>query len=78
VVGSNVGGIPLQIVDGENGYLVDSVAACAARVLHLLQHPALADAMGARGREHVRKHFLITRYLRDYLRLFVELVAGAP
>jgi trehalose synthase len=78
VVGSNVGGIPLQIVDGENGYLVDSVAACAARALYLLQHPALADAMGARGREHVRKHFLITRYLRDYLRLFVELVAGAP
>jgi trehalose synthase len=73
VIGGNVGGIPLQIVNGESGYLVNSVEECADRSLYLLQQPELADTMGARGREHVREHFLITRYLRDYLRLFVEL-----
>ena len=39
--------------------------------------------MGAAGREHVREHFLITRYLRDYLKIFravagMEPVAEAP
>jgi len=29
--------------------------------------------MGEKGREHVRKNFLITRHLRDYLNLFGRL-----
>ena len=28
--------------------------------------------MGKAGHEHVRKNFLITRYLRDYLRIFKD------
>ena len=41
--------------------------------------------MGAAGREHVRTHFLITRYLCDHLRMFNvlagvegEQASGAP
>lgn len=73
VVGGNVGGIPLQVLDGETGFLVDSVAACAEKTLYLLQHPDEAEHMGTRGREHVRQNFLSTRHLRDYLRLFASL-----
>ncbi|MGI8926262.1 MAG: glycosyltransferase [Tepidiformaceae bacterium] len=72
-VGGNVGGIPLQVHDGESGYLVDSVDACARRIGELLKDEALRDAMGNAGREHVREHFLITRYLHDYLRMFRRL-----
>jgi trehalose synthase len=75
-IGGNVGGIPLQIEDGVSGYLVDSVEACAARTLDILRDPALGKALGRRGKEHVRKHFLTPRYLRDYLRIFTELRAG--
>ncbi|MCZ7568549.1 MAG: glycosyltransferase [Ardenticatenaceae bacterium] len=73
VIGGNVGGIPLQIVHGVSGYLVNSMPETAEVVIDLLQHPSKADAMGRAGREHVRKHFLLTRYLRDYLRLFRDL-----
>ncbi len=73
VVGGNVGGIRLQIIDGETGFLVNSVEECADRTLWLLQHPKEAQEMGAHAREHVRKHFLVTRLLRDYLRLFTTL-----
>ncbi|MCC6418916.1 MAG: glycosyltransferase [Gemmataceae bacterium] len=76
-VGGNVGGIPLQIVDGESGFLVDSVEECAARVSDLLGDPALGERMGEAGREHVRDHFLITRYLHDYVRMLRQ-VAGEP
>src|SRR5206468_1157297 len=72
-IGGNVGGIPLQVENGISGYLVSDVETCAARSLDILRDPALGKALGRRGKEHVRKHFLTPRYLRDYLRIFGEL-----
>jgi trehalose synthase len=77
-VGGNVGGIPLQVETGLSGYLVDTPERCGARCLDILQDPALGKALGRRGKEHVRKHFLTPRYLRDYLRIFGELLGVAP
>jgi len=73
VVGGRAGGIKLQIRDGFDGYLVDSVEECAARTLDLLADPVGADAMGAQGREHVRDNFLCTRELEEWLQLFAKL-----
>jgi trehalose synthase len=70
VVGGRAGGIPLQVIQGKTGYLVNSPAECAKWIVHLLQHPDRAEQMGKQGREHVRRKFLITRYMRDYLRVF--------
>jgi trehalose synthase len=75
VVGGNVGGIPLQVLDGETGFLVNSVQECAEKIRYLLQHPEQTELMGLAAREHVREHFLTTRHLADYLRLFAELAA---
>ena len=73
VVGGRAGGITLQIREGFDGFLVDTVEECAARIIDLLADPVGADAMGSQGREHVRKNFLSTRELEDWLRLFGEL-----
>jgi trehalose synthase len=72
-IGGDVGGIPLQIEDGATGYLVSSVEQCAVRSMQILRDPELGRALGRRGKEHVRQHFLMPRYLRDYLRIFNEL-----
>jgi trehalose synthase len=74
VVGRKVGGIPLQIIDGENGYLVDTVEQAAERTCTLLKNREMARKMGACGREHVRENFLIISQLRDYLVLFNDLL----
>jgi len=69
VVASNVGGIPLQIKNGENGFLVnpyDNVG-FANRVIKILKNPKLGKEMGKKGKEFVRKNHLITRLLSDYL-----------
>jgi trehalose synthase len=73
-IGGNVGGIPLQVEDGVTGYLVCSVQQCADRALEILGDPALGKSLGQRGKEHVRAHFLMPRYLRDYLRIFNDLL----
>jgi trehalose synthase len=75
VVGGRAGGIKLQIRDGYDGYLVDSIDECARRTIDLLADPVGADALGAQGREHVRDNFLSTRELEDWLRLFTDLRA---
>jgi trehalose synthase len=74
-IGGDVGGIPLQVDNGVSGYLVGSVEECAARALDIVNDPALGKALGRRGKEHVRAHFLTPRYLRDYLRIFHEVLS---
>ncbi|HEX9722970.1 MAG TPA: glycosyltransferase [Vicinamibacteria bacterium] len=69
VVGGQVGGITNQILYGRTGYLVNSVEGAAFRLRTLIENPALAAQMGREGKEHVRRNFLITRNLRDYLAL---------
>ncbi len=73
-IGGDVGGIPLQVEDGESGYLVSTVEDCAKRSLEIFNDPALGKALGRRGKEHVREHFLTPRYLRDYLKIFQEVL----
>lgn len=67
VVAGATGGIPLQILDGINGYLVSSVEGAAFRTRFLLNHPEAAREMGRRGVEMVRQNFLLTRQLREFL-----------
>jgi trehalose synthase len=71
-IGGDVGGIPLQVQDGETGYLVTSPQECSERALRILQEPDLGKRLGRSGKEHVRKHFLTPRLLRDWLRIFKQ------
>jgi trehalose synthase len=73
VIGGRAGGIKLQILDGETGFLVDSVEECAEKLDLLLSDRQLAERMGKRGKEHVRRNFLSTNNLLNYLRLFNDL-----
>lgn len=76
VVGSNVGGIPLQIEDGRNGYLVepDDVDAVVDRTDALLADEPHRERLGRRGRETVREEFLLPRQLVDYGELFLDVL----
>ena len=58
--------------DGETGYLVSSPEECAERALKILREPDLGKQLGRAGKEHVRKHFLTPRLLRDWLRIFKD------
>ena len=72
VVASNVGGIPLQVIDGVNGFLHEpkDYDGFSRSILKLLENENLRVKFGEKGREHVRKNFLITRLMLDWLDLF--------
>ncbi|MGB9183530.1 MAG: glycosyltransferase [Solirubrobacteraceae bacterium] len=74
-IGGNVGGIPLQIADGETGFLVSSVEECAQRAVEILADPELGRRLGRAGKESARRRFLTPRLLRDWLELFESIDA---
>ena len=73
VVASDVGGISLQVLDGETGYLAHSEREWVESITYLLRNGDEAAALGNAGRHLVQERFLITRYLRDYLKIFQAL-----
>lgn len=73
IIGSPAGGIPFQVSQGATGYVVETVEGAAFRIRHLLNNPELIGRMGAAGREHVRRNFLLTRHLASYLALLAHL-----
>jgi trehalose synthase len=74
VVGGAVGGIKLQVIDGATGFLVHSPEGAATRAMQLLADPELRRQMGAKGHEHVRRNFLLTRHVKDYLLAMLSLL----
>jgi len=76
VIGGAAGGIPLQVVHRVTGFLVHSIEGAAFRIRQLLNDKELAIRMGEAAKEHVRKNFLITRQIRDYLSIWLYMLTG--
>ena len=72
------GGLTELVIDGEPGLVARTTEEFAAAIERLLTDQALARKLGENGRRHVAEHFLITRYLRDYLEILNELHRIAP
>ena len=72
-VGGNIGGIPLQIINGETSFSVNTVKLATEKTLYILKHPEEAKMMGKKGKEHAKENFLVTRHLKKYLNLFLSL-----
>lgn len=77
VVASNIGGITLQIKDGETGFLLepDDTDNFAKKVIEIIKDKELAIELGRNGKEHVRKNFLITRLIMQHLDLLNEVLS---
>jgi trehalose synthase len=73
VVASDVGGISLQIAHGESGYLVRSDSEWVEAITYLLRNNNAAHSFGRAGKRFVQDRFLITRCIRDYLKIFMTL-----
>jgi len=74
VLATNVGGLPLQVIDGRTGYLIKDNTDGASKAISLLRDPDAAKQLGEEGHLHVKRNFLITRHLTDYLHLFRDVL----
>jgi alpha-1,3/alpha-1,6-mannosyltransferase len=63
VIAADRGGPTETVVDGATGYLRPPTAAAFGDALHaLLDDPALADRLGAAGRDRARRHFSLDAF----------------
>lgn len=70
VIAGAATGCKLQITDGVDGYIINSTKECADRACEILKSPELALKLGREARETVRRSFLSTRHVANYLKLF--------
>jgi trehalose synthase len=69
-----VGGVPLTVRDGVDGFLAPEPEQAAERIIELVRDPGLAIEMGRAGRERVRERFLVTSALESELRALAATV----
>lgn len=76
VLGSNFGGIPDVIVEGENGFLFENSdpSELAEKLVLLLSNEELRRKMVSKGLEVAESQFEITRVVNDYEELFLQLI----
>ncbi|MBS3814315.1 glycosyltransferase [Candidatus Bipolaricaulota bacterium] len=69
VVASDVGGIPLQVIDGETGFLLppDDHEGFARKIVEIIEDDDLGNELGQKGKEHVRNNFLVTRLMLEWI-----------
>ncbi len=76
IIGGDTGGIRLQVINHQTGFLVRSPEGAALRIRYLLHRRDVLDSMGRQARKFVRENFLITRLLREHLSLMIRLRNG--
>lgn len=74
VIGGDVGGIRLQVIDYHTGFLVGTPEGAALRTRYLLHQPDKLREMGEKAHRFARDNFLLTRQLREYLTLMLALL----
>lgn len=78
VIGTKVGGILDQIIDGYNGLLVAprSPSEIAAKILWLIDNPDAAKSIGNNGRKTVEKNFNLKDRIDRLATLYQQLITG--
>ncbi|MDQ6698156.1 MAG: glycosyltransferase [Actinomycetota bacterium] len=78
VIGSAVGGIVDQIIDGETGLLLTDpfdLSTFAEQMSRLIADPGEAERMGANGQRRVTEHFLADRHLQQWAQIIASQLA---
>ena len=78
VIGTDNGGTPEIVVDGETGLLFPygDARALADRISWLLERPEDIFRMGQAGRRRIEAHFTIEQYMEKTQRVYLELLEG--
>lgn len=67
VVGTSATGLRTQILNGQNGYIVDDTATCAQDTLKLLQDQDLWSQLGKAAHQRVQENYLLPMMALEYL-----------
>lgn len=78
VIATCFGGSPEAVMDGETGYIINpfDTALFASRLITLLSDDALAQQMGAAGRQRLLEHFTLGKQVNLMLQAYQDAIAA--
>lgn len=76
VIGTRVGGIPLQIKDGRNGFLIetDNRSQLISKLSYLVQNPDVRDEMGVESRTIAENNFSWEAITEMYIQVYKNIL----
>ncbi|MFZ6033695.1 MAG: glycosyltransferase family 4 protein [Melioribacter sp.] len=76
IIASRVGGIPEQIVDGYNGFLVEpnDIGAFTEKIIKLHDDSELRKKMGENGYKKLKKDFTVGKWINFHLELYEDII----
>lgn len=69
VIAGNTGGIKLQIEDGVNGFLTNSIEETAEKIIYALEHPGVIERIKEEAHLSVKSRYLTPHLIHNYLEL---------
>ena len=78
VITTRHSGLPDQVIDGKNGFLVQEgdYEALAERILYMINHPELWPDFGYFGRKHMEQAFNFKSLMEKQINMYEALVGG--
>lgn len=78
VIATRHSGLPDQVHDGRNGFLVPEAdyQALAEKIIEMIEHPERWPAMGHQGRDWVNQQFDAERLIDRQVEWYYQIVAG--
>lgn len=73
LVATPTGGLAYQVLHEKTGLTARSVEEVAKQMERLLKEPELGKRLGAAGKEHVRRRFILPAYLLNWIKLILLL-----
>lgn len=78
IVASDAGGIKELVSEGKNGFLLetDSTEELTQKMVYFIKNPNEMKKMGEIGRRIAEENFILSRMVRDYENLYLDLPSG--
>jgi len=75
-IGSNVGGISKQVIDGETGFLVESedVEGLAEKMKYGLENPQICDKIAKKGKQFIQDNFTLNQLVESHIALYKKVM----
>jgi len=76
VIATKHSGLPDQVIDGKNGFLVDEgdFRSLAEKILHFIVHPHIWPQLSISGRNHVKEKYDSDTLIDEQIQCYEEIL----
>ena len=74
IIGSNLGGIPELVKDGEYGYIYNNIEELTEKIKKLLDDKKLAEEMGKNAKNIIKREYSSDDYYKAIMNIYNKVI----